>query len=1147
MSPDPFRDLVDKRTKYSDVSEQFYEERLDRSDLSTADWPSQIDRAATDLLYGVAIGRTDSFDHGGTIGKMDFGRATGEYYVDGLIYLVGEHSDLPSLISTHKTTAIGEFAFALSKLRYDLANDVDSGICDVDRAIESIVEKLATQGITASTGRQPLHNPEAVVDIVHQLFSDPSASEYADGLLESLNKVSQRNGGVDLMAYLDMPQMVTPLWDHQQTALANWCKAGYAGYVNMATATGKTVLGLAAIAHLFGELHPHDANELPDGGTTDTDVSILVVAGQELLLEQWQSEFDEHLNIPRDRTRSGEERTIELTWGSVDFRTAQGLLGADVISGYDLVILDEAHRYRSRGSDGRSWRNLFDSLTARSDALLAMSGSIDQDWIGDTNAKEALEENLTECAKFSISDAREANVIADFSWEVLYAASADDETLSGVAESTEPLDEVYDRTNHKFLTGELKQRPDDFPETFETLRDLRSFAQSNDGSQARGQSEVFDRLATAAFSRRPRRWQLHPPRETIRQLVLRHAEDSKRIVLVQSYQQAEHVAEMLRAELGDKVVEIQNGDTTSQTEQIDRFKTQDGGVIVGPGDVIGVGVDIPDADVAINLAKGGVNASLIQRIGRVLRNPTGDGRSHFYQVVTLPKTPAARLAGEDGRRLLRRAAEFRALGSRFRELPGFGAPDDTSASILAELEIAGSLATSADHRTVEEMVADDVAQEWLHELLDAVSNRDQATDPVLPDVWVGETVDPSVEPIKTALKSRAQRRNGGDDSNERRSNANDSEANTDADRITISVTVDNEEQNRLGNASVELSTTESQWISETTTDGSHRFEIPKHSRQFTVSVTAPGYESYELMSLLNGKSGPIEVDVELQRSQTSLEGTSTNEAETTTEATIGSDSISAEKGELSADGTENQTDKSTADIEIDEPERTTSTSTDTDGQATISPAELTELYEVFRSLSTTIGALITESAVEEGPMVDWHEALRSFLESGCDGWEAGYGPQQADRSPITAQTYREQFGDGDRVTTYQEITTVEPDTFVKEMCQVLGGVSDVTVPVAPSEETPVPIVVESAADLRRAQSLLATFPETPRAGGQPASNEEDEPGLTSVSGVTEADAEVLREAGFETVADLREAPYEAISELAAIPDHLALRIKADVE
>ena len=1103
MTPDPFRDIVDDRTNYSDVSEQFYEDRLDRDGLSVADWPSQIDRAAIDLLYGVALGRTNSnFDHGGTIGQMDFGRATGEYYVDGLIDIVGDHSALPSLIAEHSNTEIGNFAFALSKLRQQLSNEGEGGIRDVDRAIEAIVEKLVTRGISPTSGRQPLHDPEAVVDIVHQLFSDPSASEYADGLLESLDKVRTKGGDIDLLKFLDQPQMVTPLWDHQQDALINWCEAEYTGYVNMATATGKTVLGLGAIAHLFGELHPRDKEHLPRNDSVISDAKILIVAGQDLLLEQWQSEFDEHLNIPRDRTQPDENRTISLSWGDIEFRTAQDLLSTDVVGGYDLIILDEAHRYSSRGSDGRSWRNLFDTLTDRSDAILAMSGSIDQDWLGDDAARTALEENLTECATFTIPEAREANVIADFSWEVMYAASATDDTLSGVSESTKPLADVYDRNEHKFPTTGLENIPEFVPETFETLRDLRAFAQSNDGSKARSQSEPFDRLATAAFSRRPRRWQLRPPTSTVRDIVMQHIDDSKCIVLVQSYEQADYIGKSLRSELDEEVVEVANNKTASQTDQIDRFKSRERGVLIGPGDVIGVGVDIPDADVAINLAKGGVNASLIQRIGRILRNPTGDGRAHFYQMITLPASPDARLPGEDGRRLLRRAAEFRALGSRFRELPGFSTSDTETASILAELEVAGSLATSADHRSVGEILDDEVAQEWLHELLEEISERNDAIDPVLLDTWTSETVDPTIKPIRTAVRSRA------DDSSMKNHDEKADEQNTggvNEERVLFTVT--DEEGETVKDAQVTINIFGDEQCKGSSNNDEIEFFIPKGTRRIDPIIDAPGYETKEIVTLLHGQDGPYQVKARFSKKESIDEGS--KEEGSTKEIS---------KTDVSDDVTE------------------------------VAPSELTELYESFNSLRRAVDALVTESGIEQSPMVEWRDTLERFLESGLDDWEAGYGSQQNNRSPITASDYRTQFGNGEQIKTYKVIEVEQPEPVLESLYRKIGNMDSVIIPVTPTTSVPLPIIVESESELTNAKSLLSEFPESPEIGDQPSGEEDEETdeGLTSVSGVTEADAEVLKEAGFETVSDLRNADYEELSEISDIPDHVVLRMKADL-
>ena len=887
MTRDPFRDTVDDRTSYTEISSQFYEERLARDGISTADWPSQVDRAALDLLHGVAIGHTDSsFDIGGTIGPNNFGRATGEYYVDGLETIAGQRSDLPELVDEHDDGAIGDFVYSLTEIRHKLRQDrseTDRGITDIDRAIEAIVDKIATRGSAPETGQQPLQDPEAVVDIVHQLFSDPASSEYADHILDEVENLKRETAHADLLEYLDRPQMVTPLWDHQRSALAEWCDAGKLGYVDMATATGKTVLGLAAIAHLFGDLHPHDKERLPNESSAKGNARVLVVAGQDLLLEQWQSEFDEHLNIPRDRTRA-EDRSIDLSWGTIEFRTAQDLLANDPLGAYDLVILDEAHRYRSGTRETRGWRDLFEELVDRSSSVLAMSGSIDEEWLGDEAAKTALEENLERCKTFSIREARERNVIANFSWQIAYASSDDDEALRGVEESTETLASIYSSDDHKFRPHEYGEVPDSVNETFETLRDLRSFAQSNEGAEARDRSTAFDRVATAAFSRRPKRWQLSPPDETVRELIDDHVRGEKCVVLVQSYEQASRIGETLQDAFGEDIVCVADKGTDTQRDQIETFNAKDRGVIVGPGNVIGIGVDMPDASVAINLAKGGVNASLIQRIGRVLRNPDGDDEARFYQVVPLPRNEKARLDGEDGRRLLQRAAEFRALGARFRELPGFTTVGDDSgtAEVLASLEEAGMRATVADHRSAEEMIDDEVGQDCLRTLIELIRSSDTEAigEPVLTASWTSETVKAGAEPVRAAVDQSAGSDSAGDDppvseagtetDTGRKETGNATESDDSAvnrpsdsaggsDRTQsrdfdvrrreyddFDVTVTGDSGDRISNVSVRIA--DGEWSSEAETDASGvaAFEVPSDVRKLDLTLDHPGHETKEI-------------------------------------------------------------------------------------------------------------------------------------------------------------------------------------------------------------------------------------------------------------------------------------------------------------
>lgn len=762
--------LADEKTSTVDDSEQFYDERL--VSRSRDEWPSRIDTAALDVLFGIAIGSGETSDDlGGTIGKLNFGDATGKYYAKGLTELADDQSDLPGLVEQYKrengADSMGDLAFRLNELRYELERHLDSEseIWNLNRAVEALIDKLATTSMSESVTRQALRDPESITDAMMQLFSDPAIAEYADVLTETMDEVAQNES---FLERLDAPHMTTPLWEHQRDALAKWVNHGCKGYVDMATATGKTVLGLAAVALLYGELHPDDtaqifsidtaeteqqslANEVP----VDTDVEsarVLVVAGQELILEQWQSEFDEHLNIPRERSQA-EGKTMRFKWGSIEFRTAPDLLQMETLGGYDLVVLDEAHQY-SRGSRSGGWQPVLEELAQKSGAILAMSGSIDTSWQGDATVRRVLEEHLHECKRFSVDQARDAGVIADFEWDVYYAHAAESPSQDGLVKSTASIRELYDPEHHKIRVGELDgDMPSNAPEEFETLTDLRSFSQSKDGTDVRDASEAFDKLATDAFTRRPKRWQLHPPIQTLVELIDQHAPEQQCVVLVQSYEQADRIGEVLEDRYGEDLVLVPESGASEQFAEISSFKTKDRGVIVGPANVLGTGVDLPNAEVAINLSKGGVNASLIQRIGRVLRNPHGNKEAMFYQVVTLTSDRRGLLPGEDGRRLLQRASEFRALGARLRQLPGYSVADNPTSETLTVLEQHGVGGVLQDNRSIDEIVEDEVAQAFLRELCDLLSSSEDgnAERPVL-RTFNGCVLDRQARPVAEAIK-----------------------------------------------------------------------------------------------------------------------------------------------------------------------------------------------------------------------------------------------------------------------------------------------------------------------------------------------------------------------------------------------------------
>ncbi len=760
----PGNDPIQTRDKHTTPAEQFKNDRLDRDSIEKTQYPAQVDRAAVDVLQNVAVGKTDDpRDFGGTVDQLNFDEATGKYYLEGLTAIAGSDSALARNLEEYDEEKLGKLAFQLNAFRETLRSDSES--MDIDRALEALLEKTAAAAIGESVksnandgaGLRSLRDTDSASDLTARLFSDPRVDAYAQALVDQLPR--SRADQQDLIEKLDEARMTTPLWDHQREALERWHANRQRGYVDMATATGKTVLGLATIALRYGALHPSDSSASTRLRTTEDipetpdDPTVLIVAGNELILDQWRKEIDEHLDIPEDRTKPVDRdgrQVIELGWGDIEFRSAQGFSEASNFNRYDLVILDEAHRYTSGTSSGRGWGALFEDLLDGSNAVLAMSGSVDQGWIGDDNIETALEKHLDRCYKYDVAKARREGVIADFSWEVQYMPSTGDQA-DRIASQTSITTAGYDSKTGTLDTDRLDVPEEDLPEEVVSYGDIRSFVQSNDGSDLRSQSTAFDSFASALLARKPLRWNDSPDTEAIASLTAEHAPGQKTVVLVQSYDAAAALESILVDEYSIPAEDIVafTESNHDRLDKVSKFNDGDRGIIIGPGSLLGVGVDMPDAEVAINVSKGSVNASLVQRIGRVLRNPAGNKEAIFYHLVAQPTKDTAIDTTEDGAQLLKQAAEFRALGETFRELPTFHATDPVRDTIV-DLETNG---VKLFERVEDEGKLVDHSDAFKHVrtvqalIYDAISSSDDSASystPVL-ETWGADTTESTTD------------------------------------------------------------------------------------------------------------------------------------------------------------------------------------------------------------------------------------------------------------------------------------------------------------------------------------------------------------------------------------------------------------------
>lgn len=724
-------------------------ERLQESFLASrpqSQWPPYLDETAKDVVADIGIGDTG-------IDKFNFPDEVGPIYQTGLEAATEGYSDLPGVMKKLDGTDIGQAMYLLNRLEYDIGKS-HTGLEDTQQVITAVLEKILSDTAESTVRPNITEASNSTADILIQMLSDPLVADRVEDVLDAFEDAYHSG----LLAKLDYPQMMTPLWTHQRDAIEQWLATGSQGYVDMATATGKTVLGLAAIAVHYGALHPLD-DDLDLDRTSESEKSdVLVVAHNDLILEQWRREFDRHLNIPPDRTHGRDP--VSLSWGRIHFKSAQALLNMDLID-YDLVILDEAHHYAS----GSGWGQL---LAEFDNHVLALSGSVDTDEENTSAVREQLESKIgSECKRYSLAEAQHEGVIPTFDWSVVYTDSAGDDT--GFVEITERADSLFDEFQDRLATGEVEITTDRRLRTFD---DIRRFSHTSEGKTLKQSDEQFRDLVTTLFSRRTQRWNQSPTPEAVADII---ADEIGRhiVVLTNNNAQVEAIAETLTARSVESPVYTITSELSSQQQRdtVDKFDDPaESAILVGTGDLLGEGVDMQHAEVGINMATGSVNKELIQRIGRVLRNPGTDKHARFVNLVGVPAGSTVQIATEDGQSLIEDALQFKRFGESFDNDPQFEVGNNTEpAAISRLLEQGRERITTLDADGVYEWPTDQYHQETLEDLLMAISETsdpdavfdhwgaDSDTDPggfkTSPHAVFIKVVDDSESPIDDAFVS----------------------------------------------------------------------------------------------------------------------------------------------------------------------------------------------------------------------------------------------------------------------------------------------------------------------------------------------------------------------------------------------------------
>ena len=400
------------------------------------------------------------------------------------------------------------------------------------------------------TARAPAHLYAAIRDVLRTLDADVD----------------------DQLAAGEMVAVSTSyeLREYQQEALDAWLDSNRRGVLELPTGAGKTVIALAAIAHV--------------------DTPTLVVVPTIDLLEQWQRELETEFEVPIGRLGGGEQRVEPLTVATYD----SAYLRADELGDrFGLVVFDEVHHLGAEG-----YQDIARMLAA-------------PDRLGLT-------------ATFERPDgAHEA--IAELVGPRVYEIAIDE--LAG-----DHLAPYEIRRIEVELTADERAEYDEAQGTFvDYVRQANiSFSSGSDYLQLVKRSGNDPRAREALLAKQRARELMMNAENKQHQLgrILDRHRDDRIIVFTAHTDLVYRLSERFLL----PAITSETG-AAERRELLQRFREGTYSRIIA-ANVLDEGVDVPDATVGVVLSGSGSEREFTQRLGRILRPKEDGGRAVLYELVS---------------------------------------------------------------------------------------------------------------------------------------------------------------------------------------------------------------------------------------------------------------------------------------------------------------------------------------------------------------------------------------------------------------------------------------------------------------------------------------------------------------------------------
>ncbi len=367
------------------------------------------------------------------------------------------------------------------------------------------------------------------------------------------------------------------LHDYQQEAMASWKNENQRGIVVLPTGSGKSFVGLSAIA--------------------STNLRALVVVPTLALVDQWIEKIETHLGIEREKIGQlggGKQKVEEITVATYDsaslyLRTWRSLVG--------LLIFDEVHHLV-----GKSYRIIGEGSLAM--ARLGLTATLPED----KNARQVLFDLVGPLIlEYKPADLKGSGRIADYELKTIEISLTDDQ-----------------RREYEKLLAPFRQYLREKKLGRNAFQKM--IYRMNQDPQARAALTAYQRARLFVFN-------LPSKLDVVEKLLDKHLRQGDQVLIFsESVSFVEHLSRTFLIPM------IVHHTPPSEREWLlDQFKK--GKIrVLASGKVLDEGIDVPSANVGIIISGSGQKRQFIQRLGRILRKKSDNRPAILYDIVIKDST-----------------------------------------------------------------------------------------------------------------------------------------------------------------------------------------------------------------------------------------------------------------------------------------------------------------------------------------------------------------------------------------------------------------------------------------------------------------------------------------------------------------------------